>query len=51
MVHVRQSAGVVGGVIAVTAVVTSFGYMTVVIITIVALVVDHDSPFIRLLHP
>ena len=31
-----------------TTVVTSFGYMTVVIITIVALVVDHNSPFITL---
>ena len=46
-----NTAAIVGGVIAVKAVVTSFGYMTVVIVTIVALVVDHaGSPFIRLLH-
>ena len=44
------TAAIVGGMVAVTAVVTSFGYMTVVIITIVALVVDHNSPFITLLH-
>ena len=45
-----NTAAIVGGVIAVTAVVTSFGYVTVVIITIVAIILDHDSLFIRLLH-